>query len=98
MNWSTQTDFEIVCKRAAGRRRYNAEKRAKARERYRIVIEVALSPDGRKRGAQTQLARLLGVHRSTICRDIAKWKRTLLKAMQLVQARKSLNLFRGNEQ
>jgi hypothetical protein len=81
MSWSAQTDFETVCKRAAGRRRYNADRRAKARERFKIVIDLSLPSEGRKRGSQAQLARALGVHRSTICRDVGRWKRLLLEVM-----------------
>jgi len=86
MSWSARTDFDIVCKRAAGRRRYNAERRAEARERYIQVVNAFMPPDGRKRGSQAQLARTLGVHRSTICRDIAKWRRLLLEVMQHYRA------------
>lgn len=82
MDWSAQTDFDSVCKRAAGRRRYNAKRRAEARERYLQVLKVIMPPDGRKRGTQAQLARALGVHRSTISRDVAKWKRFLLDVMR----------------
>lgn len=82
MNWSAQTDFDAVCKRAAGRRRYNAERRAEARERYKLVVNTIMPPEGRKRGTQAQLARALGVHRSTICRDVARWRRFLLEVMR----------------
>jgi hypothetical protein len=41
-------------------------------ERCKQVKEVIWSPDGRKRGTQAALARAFGVHRSTICRDVAK--------------------------
>jgi hypothetical protein len=81
MNWSAPTNFDLVCKRAAGRRRYNAQRQAEARERFKIVIEAILPPESRKRGTQAQLARALGVHPSTICRDVKKWKRTLRDAM-----------------
>jgi predicted DNA-binding transcriptional regulator YafY len=82
MNWSAPTDFALVCKRAAGRRRYNAKRRAEARERYKIVVEAIMPTNGRKRGSQAQLARALGVSRSTICRDVAKWRRLLLDVMR----------------
>ena len=82
MDWSAKTDFDSVCKRAAGRRRYNAERRAEARERYKLVVEAIMPPEGRKRGSQAQLARALGVHRSTICRDVARWKRLLQEVMR----------------
>lgn len=86
MNWSAQTDFDVVCKRAAGRRSYNAKRRAEARERYLQVVEAIMPTGGRKRGTQAQLARVLGVHRSTICRDVAKWKRFLLDVMRRYRA------------
>jgi hypothetical protein len=86
MNWSAKTDFDVVCKRAAGRRRYNAKRRAEARKRYSQVVEAIMLPDGRKRGSQAQLARALGVHRSTICRDVAKWRRFLLEVMRRYRA------------
>lgn len=86
MNWSAQTDFDVVCKRAAGRRRYNAKRRAEARERYLQVVEAIMPSGGRKRGTQAQLARVLGVHRSTICRDVAKWRRFLLEVMRRYRA------------
>jgi transposase-like protein len=86
MNWGARTDFEIVCKRAAGRRRYNAARRAEARERYLQVVAAIMPPDGHSRGSQAQLARALGVHRSTICRDVAKWRRLLLDVMQRYRA------------
>lgn len=82
MSWSAKTDFDVVCKRAAGRRRYNAKRRAEARERYLQVVEAIMPTGGRERGTQAQLARALGVHRSTICRDVAKWRRFLLDVMR----------------
>lgn len=87
MNWSAQTDFETVCKRAAGRRRYNAERQAEARKRYKQVKDVIWSPDGCKRGTQAELARAFGVHRSTICRDVAKWRKLWLEVMECYRKR-----------
>jgi hypothetical protein len=89
MNWSAQTDFETVCKRAAGRRRYNAERQAEARKRYKQVKDVIWSPDGCKRGTQAELARAFGVHRSTICRDVAKWRKLWQDVMQRYPALKA---------
>lgn len=82
-NWSATTDFETVCRRAAGRRRYHAKRQAEARERFKIVLAATFSPEGQKQGTQAELARALGVHRSTICRDVKRWKRTLLEAARL---------------
>lgn len=86
MNWSAKTDFDAVCKRAAGRRHYNAKRREEARKRYLQVVEAIMPSGGRKRGSQAQLARALGVHRSTICRDVARWRRLLLNVMRRYRA------------
>jgi hypothetical protein len=51
--------------RAGGRRRYNAERKRAQAQRRRIVA--SLIDDE----YQADIARLLGVHRSTICRDVA---------------------------
>lgn len=85
MKWSAPTDLDSVCKRAAGRRRYNAKRQAEARDRFKLVLEAILPPEGRKRGTQAQLARALGVHRSTVSRDVKKWKRTLLEVARRLQ-------------
>lgn len=79
-------DFDAVCKRAGGRRHYNAKRREEARKRYLQVVEAIMPSGGRKRGTQAQLARVLGVHRSTICRDVAKWRRLLLDVMRRYRA------------
>jgi DNA-binding transcriptional MocR family regulator len=84
-NWSAPTDYDLVCRRAAGRRRYNAKRQAEAHKRFKIVLAVTFPTEGHKRGAQAQLARELGVSRSTISRDVAKWKNTLLEAGRLCQ-------------
>lgn len=81
VNWSAPADFDLVCKRAAGRRRYNAKRQAEARERFKIVLAAIFPPEGRQRGTQAQLARTLGVHPAMICRDVKKWKRTLSEVM-----------------
>jgi DNA invertase Pin-like site-specific DNA recombinase len=67
---------EVAWKRAGGRRRYNAERRRKAEERRDQILELtaginllALVP-GRRTGIKAELARRLGVSRSTISRDV----------------------------
>ena len=66
--------------RAGGRRRYNARRQFKADyRRYRLTClarQSGINPF--RRGAQTTLARMLGVSRATVCRDIA----VMLKAWQ----------------
>ena len=70
-NWSCNQGADVVNRRAGGRRRYNAERKAKAWERrFAIMDELggySLLPP---RGAQIRLAARFGVNRSTICRDI----------------------------
>lgn len=75
-NWDQETDFLIVSKRAKGRDRYNAQRSASAEwRRYEAskLLEVVGFP--LRWGWQSDLARRLGVHRSTICRDFISLKR-----------------------
>jgi hypothetical protein len=67
------TSHDEVVRRAGGRRRWNSVRRARAEQRRLKILEVALNwgvslvdP-----GVQGALARHLGVHRSTVSRDIA---------------------------
>ena len=64
--WSDRTDPETVARRVAGRRHYNAVRTFRAALRRREVAALLL--DGL---SQSDIARQLGVHRSTICRDVA---------------------------
>lgn len=63
MNW------EAVCKRAGGRRHYNAQRTFRALERRLRVSELLLEL-GSKRGVQKIVANRLGVSESTISRDV----------------------------
>jgi hypothetical protein len=67
--WSQPTNWETVCKRVRGRARYNAMRRLNARLRQREVLQL-LARWGWKPGVQALIAAHLGVHRSTICRDL----------------------------
>ena len=72
--WSAPADWSTVCRRAAGRRAYNARRSfMRAQRRWELVqaLRKYRGPRGfLTRGVQTELAAALGVHRSTICRDI----------------------------
>jgi hypothetical protein len=77
--WSQFTDFDTVCARAGGRRRWNEERAARAKVRRRDVAALLLKYSramnlSRGRlvhwGIYSRIARDLGVHRSTICRDV----------------------------
>src|SRR5438132_11335174 len=58
-----------VAARAGGRRRYNSVRQFNSTLRRAQVIELA-KEHGLGRGARAQIARELGVHRSTITRDL----------------------------
>ena len=64
-NWSEITDYGTVKKRAGGRRHYNMIRRFLSEQRKCNVA--MLYSQGLN---QSEIARRLGVHRSTVCRDI----------------------------
>lgn len=61
--------WEAVCRRAGGRRHYNSMRQLHAFERRRALVRFWGDSGGRP-GWQAAAARLLGVHRSTITRDV----------------------------
>lgn len=78
-----QTASEI-CRRASGRRAYNARRSLERERRLVRVTELLLRMGGAHRiggryGVQAQIARLLGVSESTISRDLQalqkEWQR-----------------------
>jgi hypothetical protein len=68
-------DWGARCRLAGGRRRYNAERRAR-RELRRLEVASMLHKYGGARGAQARIARELEVSPSVISRDV----RALLRA------------------
>lgn len=66
--WAPTTP-EAAARRAGGRRRYNRERQEGAFLRRYQVAEL-LDRYGLDRGAQSRMAEELGVHRSTISRDL----------------------------
>jgi hypothetical protein len=68
-SWSQPTSWEEVCKRAAGRYKYNALRTFQAQLRRKEVLNL-LHRWGWVAGVQSQIAEHLGVHKSTICRDL----------------------------
>lgn len=66
MDWKRHTDLADVCRRASGRRHYNAVRQFQAKKRQRDVARLLNAGH-----SQSAIARALGVHRSTISRDIA---------------------------
>jgi hypothetical protein len=71
-HWSAPTDWQTVCARAGGRRRYNARRTFLANERRRQVLELLVARGGLARGAQAEIARRLQVHRSVISKDLKR--------------------------
>ncbi len=64
-----RTSPEAAARRAGGRRRYNADRQTDALLRRHLVAQM-LGEYGFERGAQSRMAEDLGVHRSTISRDL----------------------------
>jgi len=84
MNWSGYQRKDIVNRRAGGRRRINAERKARAWKRREEIKELLgghyiLLGTTLARGLETTLAEYFGVNRSTICRDkealLAEWRK-----------------------
>jgi hypothetical protein len=69
-SWSATTDWETVCKRSAGRRRYNAWRTFKKEYRRKQVAELLAQYGLLDHGVQARMARELGVHKSVISRDV----------------------------
>ncbi len=64
--------WDEVCRRAGGRRRYNYGRRVRAMLRRKKVGELMNQLGWFTTGIPAQVARLLGVSRSTVCRDL-RW-------------------------
>jgi hypothetical protein len=70
--WSKTIDNSAAYRRAGGRRHYNAWRRfIQARRRAEVARLLTCKGALFRRGIQTELARELGVSRTTICRDVA---------------------------
>jgi hypothetical protein len=68
-NWRAPKSWDEVCRRAAGRRRYNAERQVGVMVRRWRVLEL-VKQTGLVSGAQRRMAKELGVSEATISRDI----------------------------
>ena len=66
MTWNPKT-FDEACKRAAGRRAYNRARRLQRADR---ILDILSLLDGKPSRSGRDLARRLGVHESTISRDL----------------------------
>ncbi len=70
VSWNTPTDRETVCKRAAGRRRYNARRGMQKLVRRMQILNLLSERSLFDHGLRTRLARELGLSVSTISRDL----------------------------
>jgi hypothetical protein len=70
-SWSDPVSGDEAHARAAGRRLYNSVRHAQAMVRAGEVVPL-LNERGFGRGVQAQIARELGVHRSTVSRDLMR--------------------------
>jgi hypothetical protein len=74
-NWTAPTSWDAVCRRAAGRRRYNAaRKELRNARRAEIICRAKGMSWWRLYGIQAALARELGVSRATISRDFRAFR------------------------
>jgi hypothetical protein len=84
MGWSNYQSQDIVNRRAGGRRRINAERKARAWKRREEIKELIgnrflLLGSSFALGMEASLAEYFDVHRSTICRDkealLREWRK-----------------------
>ena len=74
--WGAPASWEIVCRRASGRRRYNAQRAflrnlRRAQLACRLAgVPASLRQAGKRSGLQALLAEEFGVSPATICRDL----------------------------
>ena len=67
--WRTRGDWNTTCATAAGRRKYNQERKKWACERQDVVWSLLLKYGLWNWGSCSRIARELSVSRATICRD-----------------------------
>ena len=69
-SWSAITSHDIAERRAAGRRRINAQRHYRAERRRAQVLQMVMERGGLEHGIRAEIARQIGVSRSTVSRDI----------------------------
>ena len=87
MAWIPKT-FRGVCKRAAGRRRYHAQRRRARDKRQLVVLGVLVQLKWQSYGVGRILADSLSVDAATISRDIKylrKWRTSLINSPHLTE-------------
>jgi hypothetical protein len=83
VEWGAPVPFTEACRRAGGRRHYNAWRKIIVEYR-RVQVSRLLRRHGLAHGAQAHIARALGVHPSTISRDVSallrEWRERYVRA------------------
>ena len=69
ITWTKVVSHDEAARRAAGRRRINAQRHREAERRRDLVVRLVMVY-GLEHGVRQKIADQLGVHRSTISRDI----------------------------
>jgi len=83
--WIPKT-FEEACKRAAGRRRYHAQRRRARDKRQLAIMDILVQLNWQHYGVGRILAEALSVDPATISRDIKyilKWRASLIKEQEV---------------
>lgn len=70
-SWTNLVSHDEAARRAAGRRRINAQRRHRANVRRAKVVQMVEERGGLEHGTRAEIARELGVSRSTVSRDVA---------------------------
>jgi hypothetical protein len=72
INWDHPRNWDEVCRRHAARKRWNSVRGFLADQRRTRLLAFVVELGGLQRGAQSRLAEALGVHRSTISKDLKR--------------------------
>jgi hypothetical protein len=86
--WIPKT-FDAACKRAAGRRRYHAERRRARDKRQLVILAVLVDLKWQSYGVGRVLADSLSVDPATISRDIQylhKWRTSLIDTREMTES------------
>jgi hypothetical protein len=74
-------NFSTACKRAGGRRRVNAVAKPKADLRRQKLVGL-IKASGLGRGMCRQYVRLLGVHTTTVSKDLKKLRLEVIRILE----------------
>jgi hypothetical protein len=72
MSWTTPTSPEAASRRAGARRHLNKLRQAKAAQRRLQVVRLLSIHRMTQRGYRSRIAEALGVHRSTVTKDLQR--------------------------